>query len=84
MKTTDLGKTGQRMPQAQSAHRPASPPETERRRRQRVLPRTLKSHLVEQINREFYRRLRTVFGIVPSFLERPEDVRALFAYQPPD
>lgn len=84
MEDTALLRIDQQALQGRREEGLAQPEKMERRRRPRVTPRTLKSRLMEQVNQELYRRIRSVFGIVPSFLERPEDVRSLFAYQPPD
>lgn len=84
MQETEPGNGEQQRLQGQKEQQLPLPPDMDRRRWRRVTARTLKSRLMAQVNREIYRRVRSAFGIVPSFLERPEDARALLAYQPPD
>jgi hypothetical protein len=39
---------------------------------------------MRQKGAEIYRRIESVFGTVPTFLDRLEDVRAILTYKPPD
>ena len=60
------------------------PPETERSEKPIVPTEKRGARKIRQRSREISRLIESVFGIVPTFLERLEDAGAILTYKPSD